>query len=35
MASEKELFELVGDFTSEIIESFFLLLLLPFLSFQK
>jgi len=35
MASETQPFELAGGLVSEIIESFFLLLILPFLTFQK
>jgi len=35
MASETQPFELAGGFVSELIESFFLLLVLPFMSFQK
>jgi len=35
MASETQPFELAGGLVSEIIESFFLLLILPFLVLQK
>jgi len=35
MASETQPFELAGEFVSGLIESFFFLLILPFLAFQK
>jgi hypothetical protein len=35
MALETQPFELAGGFASDLIESFFLLLILPFLAFQK
>jgi len=35
MALETQPFELAGGFSSDLIESFFLLLILPVLAFQK